>query len=57
MPPRLTVTDRVAAADLERIEEGLAASDPPVGPYVRARRSRCCCTTRNVMARKRWSAG
>jgi GNAT superfamily N-acetyltransferase len=36
MPPRLTVTDRVAAADLERIEAGLATSDPALGPYAPA---------------------
>jgi GNAT superfamily N-acetyltransferase len=33
MPPTLTVTDRADAADLARIEAGLAASDPALGPY------------------------
>jgi GNAT superfamily N-acetyltransferase len=36
MAPRLSVSDRVDEAALARIEEGLAASDPTVGPYVRA---------------------
>jgi GNAT superfamily N-acetyltransferase len=33
---RLSVSDRVDDATLARIEAGLAASDPTVGPYVRA---------------------
>lgn len=33
MAPRLSVTDRVDAADLSRIKAGLAASDPALGPY------------------------
>jgi GNAT superfamily N-acetyltransferase len=36
MAPRLSFRDRVDDATLARIEEGLAASDPTVGPYVRA---------------------
>jgi hypothetical protein len=36
MAPRLSVSDRVDDTTLARIEAGLAASDPTVGPYVRA---------------------
>jgi GNAT superfamily N-acetyltransferase len=33
MTPQLSVTDRVADAALARIKDGLAASDPALGPY------------------------
>jgi GNAT superfamily N-acetyltransferase len=33
MAPVLTITDRVGEAELARIEAGLAASDPALGPY------------------------
>jgi GNAT superfamily N-acetyltransferase len=36
MAPRLSVSDRVDDTTLARIEAGLAANDPTVGPYVRA---------------------
>jgi GNAT superfamily N-acetyltransferase len=36
MAPRLSVSDRVDDTTLACIEAGLAASDPTVGPYVRA---------------------
>jgi GNAT superfamily N-acetyltransferase len=33
MAPQLSITDRVAEADLARIRDGLAASDPALEPY------------------------
>jgi GNAT superfamily N-acetyltransferase len=36
MAPKLSIADRIDGADLARIEAGLAASDPALGPYAPA---------------------
>jgi GNAT superfamily N-acetyltransferase len=36
MAPKLSIADRIDGADLVRIEAGLAASDPTLGPYAPA---------------------